>query len=166
MKRMKVLFIVLLLPVFSIAQTVHIKEEKIIYEGKEKIEGASSQQILDKIQKQLPGIIDNYKEESLSGNSLKAKGELKLTTPYNVVRSVAYTLTLNPADGGYEYLIDDVFFIERERGKKRVTKTSEEVLEGMTETGKLVGETEKILNETDMLFQKLLALIKSATSKE
>jgi hypothetical protein len=163
---MKVLFILLLLPVFSIAQTVHIKEEKIIYEGKEKIENISSQQILDKIRKQLPGIINNYKEEPPSANSLKATGELKLTTPYYVVRSVAYTLTLNPGDGGYEYLIDDVFFIERERGKKRVTKTSEEVLEGISETGRVVGETEKILNQTDMKFQKLLALIRSAASRE
>ena len=151
---MKFLFLFLLLPLFSIAQTVHIKEEKINYEGKEQIEGVSSQQISERIRRQLAGIINNYKEEASSGNSIKAKGELNLTTPYNVVRSVAYTIILSPGDGGYEYLIEDVFFIERERGKKRVAKTSEEVLEGMTETGKLVGETEKILNETDMRFQK------------
>lgn len=161
---MKILLILLMLPVLSMGQTVHIKEDKIIYEGKQKIEGVSSQQILERIQNQLPEIISNYKATP-SDNSLKAKGELKLTAPYNVVRSVKYTLTVNPTDNGYEYLIEDVFFIDRERGKKRVTRTSEEVMEGMTETGKLVGETEKILNETDMRFQKLLALIKSAANK-
>jgi hypothetical protein len=68
-------------------------------------------------------------------------------------------------ENGFEYVIDSVFFTEKERGKKEVFKSSKEVIEGINETGKVVGETEKKLNETDMKFQKLLALLRSEISK-
>lgn len=164
MKCMKIFLILLLLPLFSIGQTVHIKDDKIIYEGKEEINGSSSGQTFEKIQKQLPQLLSYYRTSDSSGSSVKGMGQLQLTTPYPVLRSVFFTITVNPTDSGYDYLIDEVFFTQRERGKKPVVRSAKEVLEGINETGKVVGETEKILNETDMRFQKLLSLLKSAAS--
>jgi hypothetical protein len=163
---MKFLFVLLIIPVLSIGQTVHIKDEKIFYKGEQKINGLPSAEIFSRIQKQLPAIVNDYKEEEKSSASIKAKGAFKLNTPYTLVRRASYFITITTKDDGYDYVIDSVSFTERERGKKTITRYSEEVVEGMGETGKIVGETEKVLNETDMRFQKLLALLKSAVSKE
>lgn len=162
---MKFLFILLIVPVLSMSQTVHIKDEKINYEGTEKIAGLSAAEIFSRLEKQLPSIVDGFKEEKKSGASIKAKGTFKLRTPYNLVRSVSYFLTLKAMDEGYEYIIDSVSFTQKKRGEKTITMPSEKVVEGMSETGAIVGETEKILNETDMRFQKLLALLKSKTAE-
>jgi hypothetical protein len=162
---MKFLFLLLMVPLFSIGQTVHIKDEKIVYEGKENIPGLSSAEIFSRVQKTLPQIIENYKIDTQSVNSIRARGELRLITPYNISRTVSYSMAVKAMENGFEYVIDSVFFTEKERGKKEVFKSSKEVIEGINETGRVVGETEKKLNETDMKFQKLLALLRSQISK-
>jgi hypothetical protein len=81
------------------------------------------------------------------------------------MRTVDYSLQLKAKDNGYDYVIDSVSFTEQERGGKAVTKTSKEMLENMGETGKIVGDTEKILNETDMRFQQILAVIRASVKK-
>jgi hypothetical protein len=155
----------LMVPVFSIGQTVHIKEDKIVYEGKEKMEGLSASQIFNRMQNALSDIVDNYKKEDQSSNSIKVAGQMRLKTPHNIIRSVHYSLKLEASQDGYEYSIDDISFTEQKRGDKAVTKSSEEVLKNMGETGKIVSDTEQILNETDMRFQKLLEFIKSEVNK-
>jgi hypothetical protein len=162
---MKMMLFLLMVPVFSIGQTVHIKEDKIVYEGKEKMEGISASQIFIRMQNALPDIVDNYKKEDQSSNSIKFTGQMKLKTPYSIIRSVHYSLKLEASQDGYEYSIDDISFTEQKRGEKAVTKSSKEVLENMSETGKIVSDTEQILNETDMRFQKLLDFIKSEVNK-
>lgn len=162
---MKFLFIFLIWPAFSIGQTVHIKDKEIFYEGKEKVEGLSTAEIFSRIQKLLPDLVNNYQEEEKSENSIKAKGQLRLQTPYNIIRKVSYVINVKATDKGYEYVIDSVFYYERERGRKATTRSSEDVLDGISETGKVVGETEKILNETDMRLQKLLALLRNGINQ-
>lgn len=162
---MKFLCILLIIPALSIGQTVHIKDKKIVYEGKETVTGLSSAEIFSRIQKALPDIVKNYKMDTQTGNSITARGELKLRTPYTIIRTVSYAIAVNAMENGYEYRIDSVFFTQKERGEKTVTKSSEEVIEGISETGKVVGETEKILNETDMKFQRVLALLRSQINK-
>jgi hypothetical protein len=156
---MKILLLCLLFPVFTVAQTVHIKDDKIVYEGKENL-ALPSQEISNKAQTVLPKIIDKYQLQSQSARSISATGELKLKTPYHIIRTVLYSIKISSTESGYEYLIDSVVFKEQERGEKAFIKPSKEVLDDMDETGKIVGDTEKILNETDMRFQKLLALLK------
>ena len=156
---MKVLLLCLLLPVFSLGQTIHTKDDKIVYEGKEKM-ASPAQEIFNSIEKALPKIVDSFRQDELSDSSIKGRGEFRLTTPYHLIRTVRYSIKINATSSGYEYLIDSVSFKEQERGEKAVTKPSKEVLKDMEETGKIVGDTEKILNETDMRFQKLLAILK------
>ena len=156
---MKMLLLCLLLPVVSVGQTVHIKDEKIVYEGKEKLQ-LPQHEIFNRIQQAVPKIIDHYQLEHQSDNSIKARGELKLKTPYHLIRTVEYSIKISSTESGYEYLIDSVMFKEQERGEKAVIRPSKEVLDDMGETGKIVGDTEKILNETDMRFQKLLTILK------
>ena len=163
---MKFLLILLLAPFYSIGQTVHIKDEKIVYEGNETVAGFSSEEIFARVQKILPDIVKNYTIDTLSAGSIKAKGQMKLSTPYPIIRTVSYSITVTTTEKGYEYKIDNVFFRQKERGGKEVVMPSSAVLEGIEETGKVVGETEKIMNETDMRFQKILALLRSSVSKD
>jgi hypothetical protein len=156
---MKILLFCLLLPVLSLGQTIHIKEDKIVYEGKEKM-ASPALDIFNRAENALPKIVDNFHQDKISDHSIQGRGELKLTTPHHLIRTVTYSIKINTIDSGYEYLIDSVSFREQERGGKAVTKPSEEVLKDMEETGKIVGDTEKILNETDMRIQKLLAILK------
>src|SRR5678816_554832 len=178
---MKFFFALFLLPLFSASQTVHVKDGSILYEGKEKVTGVSASEIYNRIQNILPSSVDNYKassrpspkekaistqgqlfENSLqSANAVKARGELNIKTPYNIIRTVHYSVELRAIENGYEYLIDSVSFTEQKRGEKPSTKSSKEVVDNMGEQGAIVGETEKLLNEVDMRFQKLLALFRS-----
>jgi len=182
---MKFFFALLLLPLFSASQTVHVKDGSILYEGKEKVTGVSAFEMSKKIQNILPTLVDHYKassrpspkgkaistqgqlfENSLqSANTVKARGELNLKTPFNIIRTVHYSVELKAIENGYEYLIDSVSFTEQKRGEKPSTKSSKEVLENMSEQGAIVGETEKLLNETDMRFQRLLAIVRSGVGR-
>ena len=163
---MKIFFILLILPVFSIGQTVHVKDGNVVYEGDEKVPGVSVSEIHNRIQSVLPSIVRNYKLDKQTANTVKARGELKLNTPFNTIRTVPYSIEVRAFENGYKYLVDSVSFTEKKRGKKLSDKSSKEVVENMSEQGPIVGETEKMLNETDMRFQKLLALLRSAVAKD
>jgi hypothetical protein len=161
---MKYLFLFFLFPLFSKSQTVHIKDEKIEYEGRVTVNGLSASEIGIRIQKILNGAIDDptrhvIKEEEKG--KIKAEGEMRLTTPYSFIRTVFYTIKITPVNKGYTYFLDNVFLKEQERGKEVKSKSSKELLEEMGEAGKTVIDTEKILNEIDMRIQQLLATIKS-----
>lgn len=162
---MKSLLIFLIVPALSIGQTVHIKDDKVFYEGKEKITGISASELSNRIRNILPSIISDYKIDEQSSMAVKASGKLKLNTPYNIIRTVPYSIKLRVVEDGYEYVIDSVSFTEQKRGEKMIVKSSKELLENMAETQPAIGEAERILNETDMRFQKLLALLKSGINK-
>ena len=162
---MKFFFALLLVPLFSASQTVHVKEGSIVYEGKEKVTGVSASEISKKIRNILPSLVDNYKIDKQSANGVRVRGELNLKTPFNIIRTVHYSIELKAIEDGYEYLIDSVSFTEQKRGEKPGTKSSKEVLDDMGEQGAIVGETEKLLNETDMRFQQLLALVRSGIGR-
>jgi hypothetical protein len=157
---MKMIFIFLMLPLFSTAQTVHIKNDTIVYEGKVKIANLSGSEIFKRIQESLALVVGDFEETERSDHSIKGRGKFKLQTPYNIKRSVRYTIQMKPTDEGYDYLIDSVSLEEQIRGEKPVIKSSAELIETMSEAGKIVGDTEKLLNQIDMNFQKLLVTLR------
>jgi hypothetical protein len=163
---MKILILLLALPLGSIGQTVHVKYERIVYEGKEKINSSSASEIFKRIHQTVPSLVSSYQVTEQSSNTIKADGKFKLNSDYNIVRTVSYNIQLKATEGGYSYVIDSVKFTERNRGEKETTKSSQEILKNMDEAGKIVGDTEKILNETDLRIQKLLELLKQQASKE
>jgi hypothetical protein len=163
---MKFLLLFLTLPLFSVAQTVHVKDENIVYEGSETVSGISASEIFRRIQQMLPIIVGGYKVAEQSDHLIIARGELRLKTPYTIQRTVPYSIRVKAKDNGYEYRIDSVSFVEQKRGGKAVTRSSKDVVKDMGETGKIVGDTEKILNETDMRLQQILMVIKSTVNKK
>ena len=158
---MKIFIFFLLLPFFPFCQTVHIADGKIEYKGKEKIEGLSETEILSRAQTSVISSLKNYQElkEDSNKNAVKARGEIKLNSSYNHIRKVLYSITITANGGGYQYHIDSVYLKQKIRGGKTEIRSSKELLEGMEEAGIQVMILEKILNEIDMRFQHLIAML-------
>ena len=160
---MKTALLLLLFPVLAFGQTIHVKDKKIVYEGKENL-GRPMPSLATADLGRILGVPGDH-QASVKQGELEVYGKLKLQSPYPFIRYVNYRFKLTPLDSGYKYVIDSVYFTEQERGRRIDTISSEEMVEKMGETGKIVGETEKILNETDMRFQKLIAVVRSEMKK-
>ena len=159
---MKYLFLLLLLPLLSPAQTIHFKKKEIIYKGIESASGLSATEVAGRLPNAVAMAADksDARMEILStGNPLTWKGTIKLNMPYHIVRTLHFTLQLTPKEGGYDYRIDSVSVIDRRRGDSVEVSSAEELLEGIEDTGPEAIEAERLLNEIDMRFQKLLVLL-------
>lgn len=157
---MRFVFVLLFAPLFSISQTVHTKDDRVFYEGKEKISGAVPSEIINRLQQALQTTIRNYETIDSSSGSLKAKGEFRLKTPHRVIRTVSYTIEVKPTADGFEYAIDSVSMTEIKRGFSTTKKSSKEMLEVMEDFGVQAENMERVLNEIDMRIQHLIVLLK------
>lgn len=151
----------------AICQTVHIKDDKINYSGKVKVEGVSKDEILKRAAASLQSLMDNYtivSEDKNATNEISLRGETKMKTPYALIRKMIYTFTVSTDEKGYRYHIDSVYVSEQARGEKAKIESSEKLIKQMTESGNPAINAEKILNEIDMNFQKMLAMLKNKIS--
>jgi hypothetical protein len=94
-----------------------------------------------------------------------AKGSIKLSSPYHLIKTLEYVLELLVEDGNYKYRIDSVYIKQSERGGKTIKMPSAQILKGMEESGLVSATAEKQLNEIDMNFQKLIDLLNTAMKK-
>lgn len=167
---MKTWFLFLLLiPLVLPAQTVHRKGNKIVYEGEVTLPGRSATQVTAALQNALRSLVKKGKTPSaVQANelTLKALGDIKLNANSTLSRMVNYTIALTAKEGGYEYRIDSVYVTEKTGGETETVRTGKQLLKEMEVSGPVSEKAEKILNEIDMNFQKLLALLKTAISKE
>ena len=166
---MKNIIFFLLLPVFASAQTVHVEKDRIIYKGMVKVGNLSSEELFARAKQAiLNNVSGTMKEISVDKNeksAVTAKGTIKLASPYYLKRTLEYTIWLQPGKGGYQYLIDSVYLKQVEQGEKTIKMPSGEILKGMESSGLVATTTEKLLNEIDMVFQKLIALIEKDMKK-
>jgi len=99
--------------------------------------------------------------EDSSNTMITAKGSIKLASPYSIIKKVEYILELSISEGKYKYRIDSVQIRQEERGGKTSIISSQKLVEGMDESGPVSANTEKQVNEIDMIFQKLLDQLKA-----
>jgi hypothetical protein len=167
MKLIKRIIFLLLIPVVTNGQTVHVDEDRIVYKGTIKLEQVNKEDlyprakdaILNNVKGSKKGIVEDNKEK------IAATGSIKLASPYHIIKTVEYILELSVEDGKYKYRIDSVYINQAERGGKTIKISSEELLKGMEVSGSISATTEKQLNEIDMNFQKLLALVNTDMKK-
>jgi hypothetical protein len=167
MNLIKRIIFLLLIPVVTTGQTVHVDEDRIVYKGTIKLEQVNKEDmytraknaILNNVKGSKKGIVEDNKEK------IAAKGSIKLGSPYHIIKTVEYILEVLVEDGKYKYRIDSVYIKQVERGGKTNKISSEELLKGMEVTGSTSANTEKQLNEIDMNFQKLLALVNNDMKK-
>ena len=93
--------------------------------------------------------------------SVVANGHFKLPTPHNIVDVVHYTILLEIDKKGYKYTIDDVYLLHADRGEKPEKFTSEKLVKDLEVSGPTSIKTEKQLDQMDMIFQKLIVLIRN-----
>lgn len=163
---MKFVLIFLFVPLFSLSQTVHTKDDRIFYEGKEKTTGVPSSEIIRRLRQVMQAVMLSYETVDSSNGSIKAKGQFRLNTPHRIIRTVDLFITVKPSDNGYDYVIDSVSMKETKRGLSTTVKSSKEILEEMEDFGKQAEDTERILNEIDLRIQQLLALMKKSMTAD
>lgn len=157
---MKLLIFCLFLCSSAYGQTVHIKDDKIVYEEKISGVGINSSETVQKLHSALNDILNNDAEIVSNDTAVAATAAMKLKTPHRIIRIVNYTIQLRPIDSGYHYRIDNISMTEQVRGEKSKKRSDKELLKGLGESGKISIETEKILNEIDMRFQEIIARLK------
>lgn len=169
MRLIKQILFFLLMPVAAAAQTVHVDDDRIVYKGAVKVSDINKQQLYEKAKNAIYNNVKNGREniieEDKENGKIAVKGSIRLTTPWELIRKVEYILELAVDDGGYKYRIDSVVLEQQERGQKKIKMSSEKMLKGVDVTGPESREAEKQLNELDMNFQKILALIKADIKK-
>ncbi len=158
-----VLFFILVFPLSLAAQTVHLNDKEIEYKDKVKTEGLSDAEVFQRVQEAVKALVNatgDLKTEE-SKKELKVKGEMRLSTPYPIIRKVEYSLEISVKDNGYNYKIDDVSLWEKHRGDTSRIISSKDLVEQLDESGTTAIEAEKILNAIDLNLQKLLRLIEN-----
>jgi hypothetical protein len=163
MKLIKYILFVLM-PVAIRAQTVHVDEDRIVYKDKKTVTKADKNELFDRAKVAMDRVKWNRQTivvENRENGLITAMGTMKLATPYHTIRTVEYLFEIKVEDGEYKYRIDSVYMEERERGGKTTRLSSEKLLKAVEETGKVAKDAEKVLNEIDMNFQKLLALVQA-----
>jgi hypothetical protein len=170
MKFIKHIIFILLIPVVTNGQTAHVDEDRIVYKGTVKLEQVNKEDMYTRAKNAILNNVKGSKKGIVDGNNEKekiaAKGSIRLSSPYHIIKTVEYILELSLEDGKYKYRIDSVYINEIERGGKTNKISSEELLKGMEVTGATSANTEKQLNEIDMNFQKLLVLINNDMKKK
>ncbi|HEV8284826.1 MAG TPA: DUF4468 domain-containing protein [Chitinophagaceae bacterium] len=169
MEFLKRIVFLLLMPLVTQGQTVHVDSNKIIYKGIVKSGPINKDELYARAKNALFNNVKGGKESIVIGNNEKgmisAKGSIRLASPYHIIKTVEYILELSVDDGKYEYRIDSVYLKQVERGGKTVRISSEESLRGMDVSGPASASAEKQLNEIDMNFQKLIGLVNADMKK-
>jgi hypothetical protein len=165
----KFILFFLLPPVFASSQTVNVKDNKIVYKGTVKVAYASPEQLVVKVKQMILHLDDRY-EPKISQNDSETtrvwfQGVMKLSSTDHVSRKVEYTGEIKLNKGGYEYRIDSIYLFQKEPGYPGTRIPSEELLKKMESSGPVAASTERLLNEIDMNFQKLIDQINNDMSK-
>lgn len=166
---MKLILFFLLLPVFAATQSVNVKDNKIVYKGTVKVAFASREQLVVKVKQTILHLDDRYNPKINQNDSETTRvwfeGTMKLSSTDHVSRKVEYIGEINLKNGGYEYRIDSVYLFQKEPGHPGTRIPSEELLKKMESSGPVAASTERLLNEIDMNFQKLIDQINNDLSK-
>ena len=173
MEFIKQLVFFLLIPAVTYGQTVHVDSNRIVYKGTIKLDSVNKEELFARARNAIFNNVKGGKDSIVTDNKEKgiisAKGCIKLASPYHIIKKVEYILELSVDDGKYEYRIDSVSIKQVERGGKTTRIYSEELLKGLdvTVSGFVPGsgDVEKQLNEIDMNFQKLIALVNADMKK-
>jgi hypothetical protein len=138
-------------------------EDRIVYKGTINVADVNKEELFerakDAVSRHIHGGKKDLNEDNKEKGKITANGTIRLITPYHLIRTIGYILELSVGDGNYKYRIDSVYWKQVERGGKTIRLSSAELFKGIEETGPISVEAEKQLNEIDMNFQKILALI-------
>lgn len=166
---MKWLLFLFCLPVAAFAQTIHFDDENIVYENVVPVPGLLANQIFSRLQSALLLTLeksDAHIAAYPNRNTVEAKSAIDLNAPFHIIRKVHFTISATAKEAGYTYRIDSVYVTERRRGSSQKTKTAEDLLEGMEATGADGTTNERLLNEIDMRFQKILVLLEKGIREQ
>jgi hypothetical protein len=150
------------------AQTVHVDTDRIAYRSTVTVANTSQLELFFRAQKAIADYVTQQPpliNTDAINNEISAQGSIRLKAPYHLVKSLLYKIKLLVHDGTYQYQIDSVYLKEEERGGSTKLTSSQELLKGMDVSGPASWIMENQLNEIDMNFQKLIALVNDEMKK-
>jgi len=169
MELIKHAFFLLLIPMITSGQTVHIDSGRIVYKGTIKLDSVNKDELYARAKNVFLSNISGTRLVMISEDNEKemisAKGSMSLVSLFSIIKKVEFILELSIDDGNYNYRVDSVYIDEMERGGKRNKISSGELLKGMGVSGSVAAASEKELNEIDMKFEKLIDLVNEAMKK-
>lgn len=158
-----ILYLVWLLPLAALCQTVHIKDEKIDYSGEVLV--APSAVTTRCVEQALKALAAPYALTWVHGEPPYAvRGSFHLRAPYQQLHIVYFTLEVAPLDSTYRYHLYEVSLVEGERGVRPEVMKSKALLKGLDESGAPAAAAEHTLNEIDMNIEALLVRLQKATA--
>lgn len=168
MNYLKQIIFLLFAPFAACGQTIHSEDDRIVYKGTITVENADQAELYQRAKSALHYVnasTDNLVEDKKENGKIIAPGKMKLKTPYSVVRTVFYNFELSVEEGKVKYRIDSVYLKNKVRGGNTTVLSSDKILKAVEETGPPAIEAEKQLNEIDMNFQKIIAIVISEMKK-
>ena len=169
MEFIKHVFFLLLIPMITSGQTVHIDSGRIVYKGTIKLDSVNKDELYARAKNVFLSNISGTRlvmiTEDNEKEMISAKGSMSLVSPFSIIKKVEFILELSIDDGSYKYRVDSVYIDEMERGGKSNKISSGELLKGMGVSGGVAAVSEKELNEIDMKFEKLIDLVNAAMKK-
>jgi hypothetical protein len=149
------------LPFFTAGQTVHVEDNRIVYKGTFKLEKMNRTDVYSRAKASIAHYVNDSigQENMIDETTIVSVGNIRLNSPYHLIKTLHYTIALNADDGQCQYRIDSVYITQKERGGTRRKFSSGELLKAMDVFGPVASLAEKQLNEIDMNFQKLIDLI-------
>src|SRR5438034_213011 len=127
---MKLLLFILLVPILAFGQTVHIENDKIIYKGTVKMENPGQEELFARAKKAMLNHVTKNVEASMNdraGNKIAGRGNIRLKSPYYLIKTVEFDFELTVKNGEYSYRIDSVVLKQIERGGKTILISSEDL---------------------------------------
>src|SRR6266576_2007671 len=122
MGSIKYIIFVLLMPMITNGQTVHVDSDRIVYKGTIKLDDVNKDELFARANHVFSNNIIGDRKEMITNNNKKdiiaAKGTLRLTSPHSIISTVEYIFELSIENGGFKYRIDSVYIKETERGGK------------------------------------------------
>src|SRR5438270_5224930 len=112
---MKSIIIIFFFPLMALSQTVHLNKNEIEYKGQfDAAAGKGELYTIAKsfLQKKVGKIHHTIISENTDKDELVAYGTVKLHTPYSLIRTLHYTISLNADKEKLKYHIDSVYLVE------------------------------------------------------
>src|SRR5436190_1333176 len=114
----KYIIFVLVMPMMTSGQTVHVDSDRIVYKGTVRLDDVNKDELLARANHVLSTNIKRDEKVMITNDNEKemiiAKGTMRLTSPYSMISTVEYIFELSRNEVGFKYRIDSVYVKETE----------------------------------------------------
>ena len=137
-----------------------MQDGRIVYKGSINTSLSFRQlhDVIDRAMKYTGNKDEEWFTDSLS-EDIVVNATMKLKSDLATINRLHYQIKFSKNEQGYHFQIDSVKLLQKERGYKTTSVSSEELIKNLDDTGPIASASEKQLNEIDMRIQQLMDLL-------